>query len=242
MLTAYKKLMIIKPDMVATGIFQAFTTRFSGYSTGNYNSFNLGYYTSDENVDKNYERLKSIFGFRNIKILKQIHSAKIIVLDNYDFAIEEGDGIFTSLNGVITGIQTADCWTVQLIGESYVANLHCGWRGIFLGIIENANELFCKHGDKVRTAHVGPGICGKCYEVGEELVEKFSRISISNFYFIKDGRYHLDLKEIIIEKLKNLDILNIEILNYCSFCKDYLYSYRRDNGDTGRMLSMLGKL
>ncbi len=234
--------MLIKPKYTPRGVFQLFTTRYSGKSLGDYSSFNLGYFTDDEGVKDNYKILKDVYKLQGIKILKQIHSAKIVVCENCDYSIEEGDGIFTSLDGFITGIQTADCWTVQLVGENYIANLHCGWRGLFLGIIENAYNLFSKYSDSVKYATVGPGICGDCYEVGSELIDKFSTISNADFYKKKNGRFFLNLEKIIVEKLHKFGTQNIEILSYCSFCKDYLYSYRRDNGKTGRMLSLLGKL
>jgi len=53
-------------------------------------------------------------------------------------------------------------------------------------------------------------------------------------------RYFLSLRSIIKEKLVKYGSPVIEDLLYCSFCKSYLYSYRRDKGNTGRMLSILG--
>ncbi|MEF3254596.1 MAG: laccase domain-containing protein, partial [Deferribacterales bacterium] len=79
------------------------------------------------------------------------------------------------------------------------------------------------------------------YEVGGELIESFSKISSTGFYYIKDGRYYLNLREIIKNKFIKYGINSFEDLFYCSFCKSYLYSFRRDNGITGRMLSILGK-
>jgi len=242
MLTAYKSILLIKPKKLHDGFVQFYTTRYSCISRSHFSSFNLGYFTDDEDVKSNYNQLKKIFDLKNIKLLKQIHSAKIVLCNRYDFSIEEGDGIFSVLNNFFSGIQTADCWTVQLIGKNYFANLHCCWRGIYSCIIENAFELFSKHNDTIEYAYVGPGICVDCYEVGADLIEKFSKVSDKVFYINKNGKYFLDLEKLILEKIKKYNVPYIEVLSYCSFCKDYLYSYRRENGLTGRMLSVLGKL
>ncbi|MCX8083531.1 MAG: polyphenol oxidase family protein [Calditerrivibrio sp.] len=243
MLNAYKGIMYIRPKNTPKGILQLYTTRFGGKSRGEFSSFNLGFFTNDNNVIGNYHLLKKILDISHISIVKQVHSAEIFELNSRgEKALVEADGIFTSLEGVVTGIQTADCWTVQLIGCTYVCNLHCGWRSVYFGIVENGLELFYKKNDRVVFATVGPGICVDCYEVGGELIERFSKVSNGGFYKRCNGRFYMDIGQLIREKLEKHAILNVEYISYCSFCKDYLYSYRRDHGKTGRMLSLLGKL
>jgi len=55
---------------------------------------------------------------------------------NFDSKIVEGDGFFTNTPRLLTGIQTADCFNVQLIGSNYVANLHCGWKASILVLLK----------------------------------------------------------------------------------------------------------
>ncbi|MCA1927103.1 MAG: polyphenol oxidase family protein [Calditerrivibrio sp.] len=240
MLTSFKGLLQIKTDVSRDDILSLTTTRFSGVSRGCYSSNNLRYFTEDENCLENYKLLKNRLHIDNIYILKQIHSAIVIKPEKKESEIVEGDGTFTNIPDLFTGIQTADCFNVQLIGREYVSNLHCGWRSIFLGIIENALELFYKNNDMVLQVIIGPGICEKCYDVGVDLIEKFSKIVDTNFYAMEKGKYYLSLRDIIKFKLGKNKIYNYKDLFYCSSCKYYLYSYRRDGGTTGRMLSILG--
>lgn len=240
MLTSFKGLLQIKTDVLRDDVLSLTTTRFSGVSRGCYISNNLGYFTEDENYLENHRLLKSRLNIDNIYILKQIHSPIVIKPQKNDYKIVEGDGTFTNIPDLFTGIQTADCFNLQLIGGEYISNLHCGWRSIFLGIIENALELFYKNNDSVLQAIIGPGICEKCYDVGPDLIEKFSKIVDTNFYTLKMGKYYLSLRDIIKYKLEKNKIYNYKNLFYCSSCKYYLYSYRRDRGTTGRMLSILG--
>ncbi|MEF3253983.1 MAG: polyphenol oxidase family protein, partial [Deferribacterales bacterium] len=165
--------MYIKPSSLEGRFLSLTTSRYSGCSTLPYNTLNLGYFTDDLLCHKNYDLIKEIFKLKKIIISKQIHSSKIINIKTYSYQLEEGDGFFTNLPDIFTGIQTADCFNVQVVGENYLANLHCGWRSIFLGIIENALELFYKVNDTVLKVVIGPGICEYCYEVGGELIESF---------------------------------------------------------------------
>lgn len=260
MLASYKGVMWVSPENIDGRFVSLTTTRFSGCSKGDYGSLNLGYFTDDPVRYDNYLLVNNILSDITIKspcnrggkhntvqnsngkiaVLKQIHSSIVVEKYNFDDKIEEGDGFFTNTPGLFTGIQTADCFNVQLMGSNYAANLHCGWKSIYLGIIENALELFDKKNDRVLYAVIGPGICEQCYEVGEELIEKFVAKGFSSHYITCKDRYFLSLRSIIKEKLIGYGSPVVEDLLYCSFCKSYLYSYRRDKGTTGRMLSILG--
>src|SRR4029077_11029364 len=84
--------------------------------------------------------------------------------------------LVTDQPGVALFATYADCYPIVLWDpEKRVAGLvHAGWRGTRSGVAEAAvtfmrDEYGCRH---VR-AGIGPGICSRCYEVGEEVASQF---------------------------------------------------------------------
>ena len=124
--------------------------------------------------------LKEDFNVDEVQYLHQIHSDNVI---NYkkeikDFIENEGDAIVTKEKSVIIGAFTADCVPVILVDEntSTIAAIHSGWKGTFNDITKNAVEIMINDFkcDVVNIkAYIGPHIRQCCYEVSEELKEKF---------------------------------------------------------------------
>lgn len=87
---------------------------------------------------------------------------------------DPADGHFTTQGGLLLAVTVADCVPVFLVDRKTrsVALLHAGWRGIGEGILEEGvgrlGEAFAA---KARDLflHLGPSICGGCYEVGPEV-------------------------------------------------------------------------
>jgi YfiH family protein len=188
----------------------------------------------------NKEFFKKHFNVEHILLPHQVHSNNVLYMDDVDCSFLECDGLITDKKNVALGILTADCYAVQFYGKHLIANIHCGWRGIYGGIIENTINIFKKFNDVILGAIVGIGICEKCYIVGVDLIEKFNERFESLPYF-KDnlGFYHLSLRQLIINVLKENNVYSIYELNYCSSCNDFLYSYRRNNKTNKRLLSLI---
>lgn len=202
--------------------------------------FGLSESGNRKGVYENYKRLTDAFNLpRRPVVVKQIHSDRIIDIDSKND--KSGyDGIFTAEKDLPLGILTADCFSVQIIGERHIANLHCGWRSIYAGILTNAVHMFENKGDKIVEAVVNVGICTDCYEVSPDLIEKFTeKFGFNNIYKEKNERYYLNLREIIENVLVFLGVSRIIHLQRCTFCNKYLYSYRRDGKKAGRLISIL---
>jgi hypothetical protein len=84
------------------------------------------------------------------------------------------DGHLTRRPGVLLAVTVADCVPVTLVHpeERIVGSLHAGWRGAAAGILETGLATL-KRAWGVDAAgvevHLGPAICGSCYEVGPEV-------------------------------------------------------------------------
>ena len=172
--------------------------------------------------------------------LKQVHSAHVFVIDDPEVMPRgeiEGDGLITDIPAIAIGVRTADCYPIFLmdIKGRAAAILHAGWRGSYKGIVKRALEILFEQfgispGDTV--AAFGPGICGNCYEVGEELMEFFP----PEFFRRRNGKLFLDLFEFNRRILEENGIEWIVPPPACTYEDDRLYSYRRRK-DKSRLIS-----
>ena len=93
-------------------------------------------------------------------------------------------------------------------------------------------------------AAIGPSISLKHYEIGADVVAKFkgTRIELkdASFYNEKTNKLHINLKQIVRDKLVNLGIPaeKIKTTNLCTYENaELFFSARRQSIHCGRMLS-----
>jgi hypothetical protein len=84
------------------------------------------------------------------------------------------DGHLTRRPGVLVAVTVADCVPVTVVHPRLrvVAALHAGWRGVAAGVLEAGLAAFRRAfgiGCGEVEIHLGPAICGECYEVGPEV-------------------------------------------------------------------------
>lgn len=207
--------------------------------------------------------------------LRQIHSDVIHLIAAEPESPLAGDGMITAEPGLLLGIQTADCLPVILVDakKRAVGVFHAGWGGTFKRIVEKGvGEMRRYFGSNPRDlrAAIGPGIHGCCYEVGEEIREKFrSQFSYAEKLFREakesdpvrekypllfltarapghgelPNKIFLDLVEANRQQLMAAGVpkKNIEASELCTNCRtDLLFSYRAEKGRTGRMMAVVG--
>jgi YfiH family protein len=219
-------------EVALPGARALFSTRRGGVSEGPYESLNLGILTDDEpdRVTENRRRAAAAAGVgaERMAIGWQEHGTE---LHEWQAAPDGGapphvDGQLTSLEGLALLVLTADCLPVALASDDgRIAMLHCGWRPLAGDIVAKAVDRF----DRAPAAAVGPGIGRCCYEVGEEVLERFADLD-----GVADGRM-LDLRAVAEAKLRAAGVERVEHVDHCTSCRPDLYfSHRRDNGVTGR--------
>jgi len=162
----------------------------------------------------------------NLVILNQVHSANVCIARKKDGGkiFQNCDGAIACEKDLILGIFTADCAPVLIASKDakIKAALHCGWRGVAGGIIENAVRIFEKEfkiSAQNLSAYVGPCIQKCCYEVGAEFEEIFN---------VKLENSKLDLASIAEDKMKKLGIKEVVKSDKCTFCGGEFFSYRKD--------------
>ncbi len=251
------KIHYLQPDWsTQESLLAGFTTRNGGSSRAPYNSLNLGYGSGDQvsQVEANRATVARSFGIEPHLFLtaKQVHGSEILVIDQPNpevshFQRVESDAIITNQRQILIGILVADCFPVILYDRQkhVAAVIHLGWRGTAAGLLERSvkamNEIFgCQSTDI--SAAVGPGIAAHSYEVDRPVRDAFrqgsgqwERISTE----VRLGHWQLDLQKSILLQLDAAGIERsaVDVVKECTCChKETLFSYRRDQGRTGRQM------
>lgn len=174
---------------------------------------------------------------------KQVHGTAIARVSQIDRSCGEVDALWSSEPNTWIGVVTADCVPILLARRdgSAVAAVHAGWRGTFARIAERTVATLNAHGELSSqwVASIGPSIRQCCFEVGEDLQQKF----LSEFAGLEprsiNPRFrHLDLAWLNRELLLRAGLSEVEILPHCTRCETLpggghrFHSYRREGGGT----------
>lgn len=211
------------------------------FSTANNN---LNFNKSSTDGKNNIENIKKWFKVVDTGCLNQIHSC---LIHEYDGKIYDGDALINIKKNIALGVFTADCIPILIadVKKGVSAAIHSGWRGTLDCIVLKTlyrlkNEYNIEPNDL--KVVIGPHIRNCCYEVGEEIIEKFMDKEIYKNKNISTGRM-LNLEECIKLQLKKFSIAdeNVYTVNICTNCsKDYkMHSYRREGKSAGRMFSFV---
>ncbi|MGG7077404.1 peptidoglycan editing factor PgeF [Clostridium sardiniense] len=202
---------------------------------------------TDEGIDA-INSIKEDFNVYKVIYLKQIHSDVVLNYnDEVDFIENEGDGIITNKRNIAIGVFTADCVPVIIVNEvdGVIGAVHSGWKGTFNSITKKALQKMVdlySVNHKNTKIYIGAHIRKCCYEVSEELKEKFIKEKSIKEDILFDGR-NLSLKECIIKDSIDSGILEENIYDFdaCTYCEDKikLHSYRKSNGSYGRLFSFV---
>ena len=262
------------------GFVHGFSTRRSPQSAGG--DFNLGFTAAADRRQVEHDRgafLAAVTGAKpgwRLQPLRQIHSDQVHVISKKgkQGILPAGDGLVTNQPGVLLAVQTADCVPVLLADAEAraVGAFHAGWRGTLARVVEKGvgamrREFGCDPADL--RAVIGPCIHACCYEVADELRDRFASqfdygeelfqevyesdpvrekypLLFMNMRAPGHGappcKPHLDLVEANRRQLIAAGVTenNIEMIDLCTSCRtDILFSHRAEKGQTGRMMAAI---
>lgn len=178
--------------------------------------------------------------------LDQIHSTHVVIGEQQIQAPIIADGVITQAIDTPCAVLTADCLPILLCNSqgSWVGALHCGWKGLLNGIIENAIGLIPTSQRKDILVWLGPAIGPRFFEVGEDVRQPFiqkNRAASAAFTpssSNQPGKWMADIYKLAKLRLNALGIYHIYGGDYCTYEDPRFYSYRRDK-ITGRMASCI---
>jgi YfiH family protein len=173
-------------------------------------------------------------------LARQVHGRDVLRVDAPGFA-GDADALITGAEDVYLTIRTADCVPILLLGaDRELAAVHAGWRGTAADIV--AATVAAMHAPP-RAAVIGPCISAAAYEVGEEVVEGIAASGVPVEVFVRrdmGDRPHVDLRAAVAWQLHRCGVTAVSILPQCTVGDPRLHSYRRDRGESGRMVSFIG--
>lgn len=188
---------------------------------------------------------------RAVVKIRQIHGCEVVHVTNRIAAeTPVGDALITDCRGVLIAVSTADCTPVLLLDpvRHAVAAIHAGWRGTVEGIVaKTVATMVSVFGSDPKTmrAGIGPTIGPCCYEVGREVWEAVERRFSYGSRTVSRDAEKPDSAKLDLPGLNALQLIEaglpsaqIHSSGLCTSCRpEHFYSYRRDRGLAGSMVS-----
>jgi YfiH family protein len=144
------------------------------------------------------------------------------------------DGHFARGGAIACAVTVADCVPVFMAHpDGTVALLHAGWRGTAAGIVGKGIAQLVEQGlDPAELrVHLGPAICGRCYEVSPDVFEQ-----LTGWQTIRHR--HVDLRALLAEQAKEGGVRRVTASAYCTRCdNERFFSHRA--GDAGRQVAVI---
>lgn len=204
----------------------------------------LGLFTRSPSVEvqDRWSALLAETGMATAAHARQVHEAGVRVRRAGSPGLHlapPADGHATRDPDVLLGVTVADCTPVYLVAPDVrvVGLLHAGWRGAARGILEVGVRVLAERFDvPARTLHLhlGPAICGDCYEVGPEVHEQLGLA-------VPERPEPVDLRAVLARRAVAVGIPAEAITRsaLCTRCGGgVLFSHRA--GDAERQLAYLG--
>ena len=241
------------------GVEHGFTAKSGGVSEGYFASLNLSFTRPEkrENVMENYRifcRAAEI-PFDTMVMDSYEHGTTVLKVDRTDAGkgylldpLPACDGLVTNDPAVTLITGHADCMAFYFVDpvKRSIGLAHAGWRGalgrIGARVVERmASEYGSDPADII--AGVGPSICPDCFEVGDNVAQEFAQgfPDLPCVLPQENARPHVDLWMIACAQFVEAGVQpeHISLFDVCTVTTPWLYSHRRDKGNTGGMAAYL---
>lgn len=196
-------------------------------------------------ISANKDQLAKDLGFDPAKFaLPQLEHKDVILQIKENYELAAADGLTTDRIGWLIGVAMADCLAILIYDPSHKAAMaiHSGWRGSKANItgqgVDLMSGLYDSNPAELRV-YVGPGACGKCYEVENDVYEQFNPK-----YFAQktETKWLFDNQAVVRDQLfaHGINDANLEIDHRCTMEDPELLSARRDKDDNLRNVAVIG--
>lgn len=220
------------PDFEEWGITAFTTTREAG-------TFSLHSSEPANDVMKRWSALQSDIAAKapRVSTTRQVHGNSVVEIGGaWEGFLRggEADGQLTRGRGTALATTVADCVPVFIAHPGgAVALLHSGWRGTAARIVESALAELTALGlfPHELAMHLGPAICGRCYEVSADV-----RSQLTGHPANRAG--NVDLRLLIADHAGVAGVKRITVSEFCTKCdNDRFFSHRA--GDPGRQVGVI---
>lgn len=218
-----------------------FTKRAGGVSQGNFASLNLALHVGDraDDVRRNREIAATDIGadLVGVQYMNQVHGNRVVIVEEPSDEEPTADALITGIPGIALAVMVADCIPLLLKSDVAVAAVHVGRRGLVNDVTRSALHVMREMGAENITAILGPSICGRCYEVSDQIFSEVSDLHPLAASRTERNTPALDLPAALRALLKSESIACIDEFE-CTFESHNLFSYRRD-AITGRQAGII---
>ncbi|MDP3969557.1 MAG: polyphenol oxidase family protein [Nocardioides sp.] len=175
--------------------------------------------------------------------MRQVHGASVAVVDEVPDGglVPDVDALVTTCADLALVVRAADCVPLVLAGEGVVAVAHAGRPGVVAGVVPAVVARMRDLGAGVVRAWVGPAVCGRCYEVPDEMRETVSAVVPEARAETSWGTPAVDVVAGVLAQLRAAGVRADDItdLGACTREDDALHSYRRDGTAAGRLAGIV---
>lgn len=210
---------------------------------GERGDFDLGLFrdTTCAVAQQRWRALRTATGMRTAVHALQVHGARVLVhgaLPAGLLVADDADGHVTDASGSLLTVSIADCVPIAIVAgrTRAVAALHAGWRGTAAGIVEQGIATLCAGGATPAElwVHLGPAICGRCYEVGPEVHDALGLAR-------PHANTPIDLRAVVAERVQQAGVPAAQISRsaWCTRCDGARFFSHR-GGSSGRQLMVIG--
>ncbi|MFI9200807.1 peptidoglycan editing factor PgeF [Streptomyces sp. NPDC053048] len=230
----------------ASGAHFAFTDRWGGVSAAPYAELNLGGAVGDDPgaVRANRARTAAMLGLDPASVvwMNQVHGKDVAVVDEpwHTGGIPAVDAVVTARRGLALAVLTADCTPLLLADPvaGIAGAAHAGRPGLLAGVVPAVVEEMLRLGaepDRI-LAHIGPSVCGLCYEVPEAMREEVAAAVPEARSTTRQGTPALDVAGGVAAQLGRMGVTVSGRSGVCTLESADHFSYRREH-TTGRLAS-----
>ena len=206
-----------------------------GFSTVALGSVGLKHATDRDAVMASRRAFASALGLDGVELttIGAVHGADVARVDGPGGSVDDVDALVTDRRGVALFATFADCYPIVLWDpeKKAVGLAHAGWRGTRSGVAGAAVRFMQgEYGCRFVRAGIGPGICGRCYEVGEDVAGKFDARFVGPS---TGGKWVLDLAAANAAQLEAAGVKAIYDIAMCTK-ESYLFPSHRRHPDGKR--------
>ncbi|MEX2154846.1 MAG: polyphenol oxidase family protein [Gemmatimonadaceae bacterium] len=223
----------IADDLTPFGVHAFTTTRHVG-------SFSTGSEEPVRDVMARWDALRATIAARGVRRLAtaaQVHGVEVVVhTQGWEGWLRgpRADGHVVTTRGTAVAVTIADCVPIFIAHPSgAVAILHSGWRGTAARIVEEGIATLAHRGFPAAELrmHLGPAICGKCYEVSADVFRQLTGHSVS-------APTPVNLRALIADHARAVGVRHISTSPSCTRCDNRIF-YSHRAGDAGRQVAVI---